>query len=113
MNKEDKDFQWRQFCKLGEMIGDGLHYEEPWISREYNKLLKILLPATKEEKDYKRNVRKLRNENIDKQIFERLKKDKCKCGSELKQTRRGSKVVKCTKIECSKKYTYKSKKKHT
>lgn len=22
----DNEFEWRQFCRLGEMIGDGLHY---------------------------------------------------------------------------------------
>jgi|SRR5690554_3523591 len=104
---KDNEFEWRQFCRLGEMIGDGLHYEEPWISKEYKRLQKILLPETKEEKEYKRKARKLKNENIDKQIVERLKTDRCKCGSELKQVRSGSKTVKCTK--CESRYKYASK----
>lgn len=40
-------FLWNQFCRLREMIGDGLHHEEPWISKEYKKLQKILIPETK------------------------------------------------------------------
>lgn len=103
----DNEFEWRQFCRLGEMIGDGLHYEEPWISKEYKRLQKILIPETKEEKEYKRKARKLRNENIDKQIVERLKTDRCKCGAELKQVRSGSKTVKCIKCESRYKYTSK------
>ena len=37
---------WRQFEKLGEMMGDGLHHEADgkWISVEYKKLAKILCP---------------------------------------------------------------------
>lgn len=107
----ENEFEWRQFCRLGEMIGDGLHHEEPWISKEYKKLQKILLPETEIEKEYKRKARKLRNQNIDKQIAERLQTDKCTCGSELKQSRSGSKTVACTKVKCGKKFTYKSKRK--
>jgi hypothetical protein len=103
----DNEFIWNQFCKLGEMIGDGLHHEEPWISKEYKRLQKILLPETKEEKEYKSKARKLRNENINKQIIERLKTDRCKCEAELKQIRSGSKTVICTK--CGSRYKYVSK----
>jgi hypothetical protein len=102
--ERDNEFEWRQFCKLGEMIGDGLHHEDPWISKEYKRLQKILLPETKEEKEYKNKVRKLKNENIDNQISERLKTDRCQCGSELKQIRSGSKKVKC--VKCENRYKY-------
>ena len=104
----ENEFEWRQFCRLGEMIGDGLHHEEPWISREYKRLQKILIPETKEEKDFKRSARKMRNKSIDQQIQEKLKKDLCSCGSKLKQTRSGSKVVICEHSGCGKKYKYKS-----
>jgi hypothetical protein len=105
----ENEFEWRQFCRLGEAIGDGLHYEDSWISKEYKMLQKILLPETDEEKEYKRKIRKLKNQNIDKQVVERLKIDRCKCGSELKQIRSGSKTVKC--IECGSRYKYASKRK--
>ena len=39
----ENEFEWRQFCRLGEMIGDGLHYEESWISKEYKRLQKNLI----------------------------------------------------------------------
>ena len=112
-NKMDKDneFLWNQFCRLGEMIGDGLHYEEPWITKEYKRLQKILLPETEEEKTHKREIRKSRNKNLDDQITERLKTDRCVCGSELRQSRSGSKVVVCTDEKCAKRFRYKTKKK--
>ena len=105
---QENEFEWNQFCRLGEMIGDGLHYEDPWISKEYKRLQKILIPETQEEKGYKKKLRQKRNESINEQIIEKLKKDKCKCGGGLKQTRSGSKKVKC--IECGSRYQYKSKK---
>jgi len=52
--ERENAFEWNQFCRLGEMIGDGLHYEDKWISKEYKRLAKILLPETQEEKEYKR-----------------------------------------------------------
>lgn len=110
MAERENQFEWNQFCKLGEMIGDGLHYEEPWISKEYTRLQKILLSETQEEKDYKKKVRKEKNKNINNQVKEKLKTDKCECGSELEQTRSGSKRVKCTSSTCEKTYTYRYKK---
>lgn len=107
----DNEFEWKQFCRLGEMIGDGLHYEDPWISKEYKRLAKILIPPTEEEKQYSAEIRRKKNENINKQIQEKLKTDKCsKCSSELKQTRKGSKVVQCINEQCKAKFQYKSKK---
>lgn len=103
---DNKELMWRQFCRLGEMIGDGLHYEEPWISKEYNNLRKILIPETDEEKNYKRKIRQEKNKSIDKQIQE--KNDNCpKCKGELKQTRSGSKTVICT--ECNSRFKYRTK----
>lgn len=108
----DNELEWSQFCRLGEMIGDGLHHEEPWISKEYKRLSKILLPETEEEKKYKREIKQLRNQNINNQINEKLKIDACIfCGSSLKQIRSGSKTVVCTNSNCGKKFKYKSKKK--
>ena len=104
------DFEWQQFCRLGEMIGDGLHHEDPWISKEHKRLAKILLPETPEEKEFKREQRKKRNESIDKQVVEKLLQDRCTCGSELRQTRSGSKKVICISETCGKRYQYKTKK---
>lgn len=104
----ENEFEWSQFCKLGEMIGDGLHYEEPWISKEYKRLSRILIPEIKEQEA---ENRRKKNENINKQIVEKLKIDKCpKCSSELKQTRSGSKVVQCINEDCKAKFKYKTKK---
>lgn len=105
--KRENEFEWNQFIKLGDMMGDGLHHEEPWIAKEYKKLAKILIPGLKET-EKKRRVNK--NESINLQVAEKLKTDKCNCGCDLKQVRSGSKVVQCVNKECKKKYTYKSKK---
>lgn len=104
----ENEFEWNQFCKIGEMIGDGLHYEEPWISKEYKRLSRILIPEIKEQEA---ENRRKKNENINKQIVEKLKTDKCpKCASELKQIRSGSKVVQCINEDCKAKFQYKTKK---
>lgn len=102
---DSKDHLWKQFEKLGEMIGDGLHSESDgkWIVRDYNKLSKILLP------DMWENVRKEQNKARNVAIEKVLKRDKCpNCQGEFKQSRSGSLVVEC-KI-CNKKYKYKIKK---
>lgn len=110
--EKDKQHLWDRFIRLGEMIGDGLHFEESWISKDYRRLMKILCPPTEEEKAIKTELRRKKNENINKQLEEKLKLDKCfKCNSDLKQTRKGSKVVQCVNEECKAKYQYKSKKK--
>lgn len=106
---KENEFEWKQFCRLGEMIGDGLHYEDPWISKEYKRLQNILLPETEEEKEFKKKLRQQKNESINKQVSEKLEKDRCECGGDLKQARSGSKKVKC--VECDKRYVYKSKNK--
>ena len=65
-NSNSKDFLWTQFCRLGEMIGDGLHNEPDgrWISKEYSRLRRILIPVTKEEYDAKREWRKTKWPNF-------------------------------------------------
>lgn len=44
MNANEKDRLHRDLVKLGDMMADGLHYEEPWISKEYKKITKLLYP---------------------------------------------------------------------
>jgi len=108
--EKDNQHLWNSFIRLGEMIGDGDH--EKWVEVEYRRLMKILCPPTEEEKAIKAENRRKKNENIDKQIKERLEKDKCsKCNSDLKQTRKGSKVVQCINEDCKARFQYKSKKK--
>lgn len=107
---QDKEWMWSQFIRLGDRIGDGDY--EPYMVKEYKRLMKILCPPTEEEKAIKSENRRKKNENMDKQIKERLEKDKCsKCNSALKQTRKGSKIVQCINEECKAKWQYKSKKK--
>jgi hypothetical protein len=106
---KENELEWSQFIRLGDMIADGLHYEEPWISKEYKRLSRILIPEIKEQEA---ENRRQKNKNIDKQLEEKLKTDCCsKCNSKLKQTRSGSKVVQCINEECKAKFRYKSKKK--
>lgn len=106
----DRGFLHNQLVKLGDMLGDGLGFEEPWIGKEYKKIYNLLYPQTKEEKQAKAEIRRKNNENINKQIEEKLKTDSCsKCNSKLKQTRSGSKVVQCTNEECKTKFQYKIK----
>lgn len=95
----DNEFEWSQFCRLGEMIGDGLHHEDKWISKEYNRLAKILIPEAFTEQN------KIKNDKRNDAISKKLLVDRCgKCGSEMKQTRSGSFIVKCTK--CGAKFKY-------
>lgn len=44
--ERDNDHLHRQLIKLGDMMGDGLHYESDgkWIEKEYTKICKILHP---------------------------------------------------------------------
>lgn len=103
MIQNDNQHLWDRFIRLGDMLGDGDY--EPWVAREYKKLLKILCPPTPEEKARKAEIRR----NIDKQLEEKLKTDKCfKCNSNLKQTRKGSKVVQCINEECKARYQYRA-----
>ncbi len=50
----------KDLIKLGDMMADGLHYEDPSISREYRKISKALFPEMYPKKFRKPN-RKLVN----------------------------------------------------
>jgi len=92
---------WNQFVKLGDMMGDGLHHESDgkWISREYNKLAKILIPEIKEAEQVRR---KRKADNTNEQMAKLLEVKKCTCGGNLKQSRSGSKICYCD--ICKKRY---------
>lgn len=98
---KDNEHLWRQFCKLGEMMGDGLHYEPDgkWIAKEYRQLAKILIPEIKEVNSIRR---KLKAANIDTQMAKLLEGKKCNCGGEIKQGRSGAKVAYCQ--NCKQRY---------
>ena len=102
-DKEENKHLWDQFIRLGERIGDGdLGTDEKWISREYKKLSKILVPEIKEAEEHKR---KLRTENINAQMQNLISIKKCKkegCGGSLKQSRSGSKICYCN--SCNTRY---------
>lgn len=93
--ERENEFEWNQFCKLGEMMGDGLHHEPDgkWISREYRRLAKILIPEIKEQ-DKER--RKLKAKSVDTQMQKLLEVKTCSCGGKLRQSRAGSKIAYCT-----------------
>ena len=99
---EKDKFAWEQLCRLGEMLGDGLGDEDPWIGKEYTRIAKTLMPDAFTEQ------RKMRIVRTNEAVAKRLIDDRCKCGSEMKQSRSGSYVVKC--IDCGTRYKYKSKK---
>lgn len=82
------------------MIGDGLHHEEPWISKEYNKISRILNP------DFYKDIAKQKSKKIDEQMNDLLSKRDCTCGGALKQSRKGSRVCYCT--TCNKRYKAKT-----
>jgi len=109
--KESKDYQWRQFVKLGDMMGDGLHHEPDgrWIVKEYNALAKILIPEDENTKRIKRERAQRKNAHTDQQIAERVATQKCTCGGQLKQTRSGSTKVQCT--VCKSRFVYRRRKK--
>lgn len=92
---------WDQFARLGEMMGDGLHHESDgkWISRDYKKLSKILIPEIKE---VEKKRRKRKAEKVQEQMQKLLSDNKCKCGGILIQKRKGTKVCYCS--ECDQRY---------
>lgn len=95
----DNQYEWDQFCKLGEMIGDGLHNEPDgkWISKEYRRLMLLLNPDIKQ---LLANQRKEKNERIDNQILKIIATIKCKkedCNGQLYQSKSGSKIMTCSK----------------
>ena len=70
------EFEWNQFCRLGEMMGDGLHHEpdRKWISKEYRRLSRILIPEIKEAEQ---KARKAKGENIQRQMEALMEKKPC------------------------------------
>ena len=109
MRSGAEELMWNQFIRLGEMIGDGDHWEDPWIEKEYKRLAKILIPKSDEEKSAAKEKRQEINNMIDGKIEEKLKTDTCnKCQGELKQTRSGALIGEC--VECGAKFQYKYKK---
>lgn len=103
----ENEHEWSQFVKLGDMMGDGLHHEPGggWITKEYNRLSKILIPEIKEAYSEKR---KLRAAHINEQIKKLVEIHKCSCGGCLVQKRSGTKVVYCE--VCDKRHIARSKK---
>ncbi len=101
----DRSFEWQQFARLGDMIGDGLHHEDKWILKEYKRLQKILIGDCPEVKKFKKSRAQEKNQTINLLVKKRLEQDKCPCGSHMQQSRSGSLVVKCT--SCPKKFKYK------
>lgn len=93
------DYLHSQLCKLGEMMGDGLH-EEPggaWIAKEYRQVAKALGYGP---------ARANNSEAINQAVTEKLKSSSCpKCNGQFKQTRSGSLRVVC--VECGAKYQFK------
>lgn len=102
--REATDYEWRQFCRLGERIGDGdLDEDEKWIRKEYKRLSRICCPGIKE---VEKEMRQERNKQINEQMKEFLKVNFCPlCEYQLKQTRSGSKTVIC--LECGKRFKIK------
>lgn len=90
--KRDNEYEWNQFIKLGDMMGDGLHHEEPWIAKEYKRLAKILVPEIRE---VEKNRRKRKALNTDEQMKKLISVKTCQCGGSLRQSRSGSIIAYC------------------
>jgi len=88
---EDNQFLWNQLIKLGDMMGDGLHHEPDgkWISDEYGKIARILMPDTFKE------IKKAKALRVNTMMNTLLSEKKCNCGGTLKQARSGSKIAYC------------------
>ena len=108
MEKQHDPQLWERFCRLGEMIGDGLHHEEPWISKEYRKLSKILIKPNPEVKAAMKQAKQIRNKSIDAQMAALTQNKPCSCGGQLKQARSGSKIAYCQ--ACNQRYKARTKK---
>jgi hypothetical protein len=101
MEQKDNQDLWNRFIRLGDMMGDGLHYESDgkWIEREYNKLARILIPEIKESDKQRRKDKAIR---INKQMDVLLQNKKCSCGGQLQQKRSGTIIVYC--VLCNARY---------
>ena len=87
------DYDWKRFCRLGEMIGNGFHYEDKSISKEYNKLAEKLMPEIKQQR---KDRKKALNNYRDEQMAILLSKNLCSCGEKYIQIRSGSLYAKCS-----------------
>lgn len=94
----DNEFLSRQLIKLGDMMGDGLHYEPggEWITKEYNRILRLLHPEIFAEK------RKQTRDRVNVAMNKLLEVSKCSCGGSLRQSRSGSRIAYCK--ECGIRY---------
>lgn len=96
LSEAARDRLSNQLIKLGDMMGDGLHHEEPWIAREYRQTLKALYP------DIFKRQRAERAAMINRNMAALLAEKKCPCGGTLKQTRAGTRACACT--ACGRKF---------
>lgn len=105
LSEEAKSRLHQQLVRLGDMMGDGLHYEPDgkWIEKEYQQVLYALYP------DIKKRKQKARSETINERAKRLIMKDKCTCGGMLKQTRSGSLTLEC--MMCDNRYKIKTVKK--
>lgn len=85
----NQEHLYNQLIKLGDMMGDGLHHEEPWIAKEYKKVMNLLHPEINQE------IRKRKADNVNIQMRALLLVKKCECGCAFKQARSGSKIAYC------------------
>lgn len=105
--REENSRLHEQLVKLGDMMGDGLHYEADgkWISAEYKRICRILFPEKFQRQ------RKAKAEAIDASMKRLLMNFKCECGGIVIQKRSGCKVAYCGK--CNKRYVANNRKKKT
>lgn len=98
LTKEQRERLSNRLIRLGDMMGDGEHYENPEISREYKAILKQLEP------EIFANKRKIENENRNKRAEKYCAENDCpQCSGKLKQTRKGGLVLQC-QGECKSRY---------
>lgn len=94
LSQAERDRLADRLVKLGDMMGDGLHHEDPWIEKEYASTLYLLYP------DIKKRRRLAKNKAIDESMAELIEKVGCKaCGGKLRQGRSGSYIAYC--IDCN------------
>lgn len=91
----DKQYLYGQLVKLGDMIGDGLHYESDgkWITKEYNQVARALglIPKKKRASKSPEMV-----EKVNSMMTKRTGEVQCtKCAGQLKQSRSGSMRARC------------------
>lgn len=105
-SSQERDRLHNQLIKLGDMMGGGLHHEADgrWISREYKKISKALMP------EFFADQRKKKRASVDTQISKLVAEKNCPCGGQLRQTRKGCKTLECQ--SCHKRYVATSKKKN-